>query len=292
MIRIALKRKLVALTFLCLAASALMPARSQAKVLKGTMFSASNGRNIDYRVYLPPGYNGKAATRYPVVYSLHGEGGTPAQRASNYAPTLDQYITSGQAIPMIWVFPDGQDNSYYGNAFDGHKQVYSNIIGELVSLIDSKFKTTPNRSARALEGFSMGGFGSGMLAATKTQLFSATVLSGAVVPTWAKLLIKQPDVAAEMYNNVEANWLPYSLWDTTAANSASIAARVDYKMLCGDKDGQLANNKKFANYLISLGIDPQFQILPGVAHGGSMYMQNGTAIIFLSQHFLNTTPRR
>ena len=289
MFRIAVERRLVDIVLLCLASSGLMAARSQAKILSGTMFSRSNGRNIEYWVYVPPGYNGTAATRYPVVYSLHGEGGTAARRASNYAPTLDQYINSGQAIPMIWVFPDGQDNSYYGNAFDGHKQVYSNIIGELVSVIDSKFKTVANRSSRALEGFSMGGFGSGMLAATNTQLFSATVLSGAVVPTWEKLLIKQPAVAAEMYDNVEANWLPYSLWDTTAANSASIAATVNYKMLCGELDGQLANNQKFANYLRSLGIKPQFQILPGVAHGGLMYMQNGTAILFLSRHFRNAS---
>jgi hypothetical protein len=62
---------------------------------------------------------------------------------------------------------------------------------------------------------------------------------------------------------------------------------VDYKMVCGDLDGQLANNETFANYLLSLGINPQFQILPGVAHGGSMYIQNGTGLAFLNQHFLN-----
>jgi S-formylglutathione hydrolase FrmB len=273
---------------LSLFAAALLAATpAEATIIKASMFSPSNDRDIQFRVYTPPGYNAKSATRYPVVFSLHGEGGTPSQRAANYAPTLDQEINNGTIMPMIWVFPDGQDNSYYGNAFDGHKQVYSNIIQELVPKIDATYKTIPNRAARAIEGFSMGGFGAGMFAATNSKLFSATLHEGAVVPTWDKLLRKQPDIALEMYNDVEANFLPYSIWDTTAANASKIATTVDYKMVCGSLDGQLANNETFANYLLSLGINPQFQILPGVAHGGSMYIQNGTGLAFLNQHFLN-----
>jgi enterochelin esterase-like enzyme len=286
--RVADSNRLVAHLLLILLASLLFfAAPAEATIVPGSMFSPSNGRDVDYDVYLPPGYNSQASRRYPVVYSLHGEGGAPSRRAANYAPTLDQDISSGAIMPMIWVFPDGQDNSYYGNAFDGHKQVYSNIVSELVPLIDKTYKTFPDRRARAVEGFSMGGFGAGMLAATNTKLFSATVLEGAVVPTWDKLLVKQPEVALEMYNDVEANFLPYSLWDTTTANASAIAAKMDYKMDCGDHDGQLSNNLKFANYLISLGIDPQFQILPGVGHGGSMYIQNGAGVAFLNQHFLN-----
>ena len=132
----------------------------------------------------------------------------------------------------------------------------------------------------------MGGFGAGLYAAKDAELFSATLLEGAVVPTWSKLLIKQPDTALEMYNNVESNWLPYSLWDVTAANAPAIAATVDYKMVCGDQDGQLSNDQTFANYLLSLGIDPKFQILPGVSHGASMYIHDGTGLAFLNQHFL------
>jgi hypothetical protein len=281
-------KKIVALTYFSLLAAFFAAPCADATIIKGSMFSPSNGRNVDYRVYTPPGYNAKLATRYPVVFSLHGEGGTPSQRAINYAPTLDQQITSGAIMPMIWVFPDGQDNSYYGNAFDGHKQVYSNIIQELVPQIDATYNTIANRADRAVEGFSMGGFGAGMFAATNSKLYSATLLSGAVVPTWDKLLVKQPAVALEMYNDVESNFLPYSLWDTTTANAPTIAATVDYKMVCGDLDGQLSNDMKFANYLLSLGIDPKFQILPGVSHGGSMYIHDPTGLVFLNQHFLHS----
>ena len=268
------------------AASLMAAATAEAKIVKGAMFSAANGRNVEYRVYTPPGYNPKAAKRYPVVFSLHGEGGVPSQRAANYAPTLDQKMASGEIMPMIWVFPDGQNNSYYGNAFDGHKQVESHIIDELVPKIDATYRTIATRDNRAVEGFSMGGFGAGLYAATAPELFSAALLEGAAVPTWVKLVRKEPEVSLEMYNNVESNWLPYSLWDQTAARAATIAATVDYKMVCGDHDGQLANNVTFSNYLLSLGIDPKFQVLTNVGHGGTMYIQEGSGLAFLNQHFL------
>ena len=274
------------IALVALLASSFASSTAHAKIIKASMFSPANGRNVEYRVYTPPGYNAKAATRYPVVFSLHGEGGVPSQRANNYAPTLDQKISSGQIMPMIWVFPDGQINSYYGNAFDGHKQVYSNIVKELVPLIDSSYKTLANRNNRAVEGFSMGAFGAGLYAATDPQVFSATLLEGAAVPNWDKLLRKEPDVSSEMYNNVQANFTPYSLWDKTKSNAATIAATVDYKMVCGDHDGQLANNVTFANYLTSLGIDPKFQVLTNVGHGGTMYIAEGTGLKFLNDHFL------
>jgi S-formylglutathione hydrolase FrmB len=261
-------------------------ARAEAKIVKASMLSPANGRMIEYRVYTPPGYNPRTATRYPVVYSLHGEGGVPSQRANNYAGTLDAKINSGEIMPMIWVFPDGQNNSYYGNAFDGSKQVFTHIVSELAPQIDATFKTVANRDNRAIEGFSMGGFGAGLLAAKSSQLFSATLLEGSAVPTWSKLVVKEPDVSLGMYNNVESNWLPYSLWDQTRANAAKIASTVNYKMIVGDHDGQMANNLKFRDFLLSLGIDPKFQVAVNVGHGGSMYIKEGSGIAFLHQHFL------
>ena len=60
---------------------------------------------------------------------------------------------------MIWVFPDGQTNSFYGDAFDGHKQVHSHIINEVLPHVDAQYRTIAQREFRAMEGFSMGGFG-------------------------------------------------------------------------------------------------------------------------------------
>lgn len=276
-----------AIVALLLTVFAALSGPAQADVVSGSLFSPSNNETFSYRVFTPPGYNPNDAARYPVVFSLHGNGGTPAQRATNYSPTLTSKMNSGEIMPMIWVFPDGQRDSYYGDAYDGSKQVYSHIIDELLPVIDANYKTIADRDHRALEGFSMGGFGSGLYGAKRTDLFSATLLQGAVLPTWTDLVRKEPDVALNMYNNQESNWLPYSVYDVSAANATSIIETVNYKMVVGDADGHRAGNVAFRDYLISLGIDPQFEWLPGVTHSGGLYLQEGTGLRFLNDHFTN-----
>jgi enterochelin esterase-like enzyme len=253
-----------------------------------TIFSPSNNRNLSFVVYTPPGYSA-STQRYPVVYSLHGIGGTASGRASQVAPTVDAAIVAGTAMPMIWVFPDGQTNAFWGDAFDGHKQVYSHVIGEILPYVDANYRTVADRDHRALEGFSMGGFGAAMYAAKHPELFSAIIESGGALSTWNNLTTFNHAVAVEMYNDVEANWLPYSLWDLTASNATALRNTVDYKMIVGDEDPQMGSNVTFRNFLQGLNIDPQFQVLPGVEHLGGQYFQEGSALAFLVDHF-NTVP--
>lgn len=251
-----------------------------------TIFSPSNNRNLSFQIYLPPDYSA-AASRYPAVYSLHGISGTAQGRANQVVPTLDAAIRAGTAPPMIYVFPDGQNNSFYGNAFDGHKQVYSNVVGEVLPYVDGHYRTIADRGHRAIEGFSMGGFGAAMYAAKHPELFSAIVEYGGALSRWQDLVSFNPTVAQEMYGNVEGNFLPYSLWDLSAQNAPALASQVDYMMLVGDADPQLQSNTRFRTYLSSLGVNPQFQILPGIAHDGRAYYAQGAGLQFLADHFRN-----
>ena len=258
---------------------------ADATVSTVNLFSPANGAVVPFQVYTPPGYASSPGRRYPVVFSLHGIGGTSQQRAGTYAPTLDAKINAGAIAPMIWVFPSGQTNSFYGDAFDGHKQVYSNVIDEILPYVDANFRTIPTRDARAMEGFSMGGFGAALYAAKHTELFSAVLEYGGALSRWQDLVNFNNAVAVEMYNNVEANFLPYSLWDVTAANAEALRTSVNYKMIVGDADGQMQSNIRFRDFLISLNIDPQFQILPGVEHLGGSYLNEGSGLAFLDDHF-------
>ena len=256
-----------------------------ASVSTVTIFSPANNRNASFQVYLPPNYASSGATRFPVVYSLHGIGGTSSQRATMAAPTLDSLINSNQVPPMIWVFPDGQTNSFYGDAFDGHKQVYSNVIHEVFPYVDANFRTIAHRDGRGLEGFSMGGFGAGMYAAKHPELFSAIVETGGALSRWQDLVNFNNAVADEMYDLDEANFLPYSLWTLTGSSAEAIRTTVNYKMIVGDADPQEASNERFRDYLVSLGIDPHYQVLPGVAHVGGTYFADGSGVRFLGDHF-------
>ena len=260
-----------------------------ASVTTVTIFSPANNRNTSFQIYLPPNYASNVATRFPVVYSLHGIGGTSSQRATTAAPTLDSLINSNQAPPMIWVFPDGQTDSFWGDAFDGHKQVYANVIQEILPYVDANFRSIAHRNGRALEGFSMGGFGAAMYAAKHPELFSAVVESGGALSKWQDLVNFNHAVADEMYDLSEANFLPYSLWTLTGNNAETIRTSVNYKMIVGDADPQEASNERFRDYLISLNIDPHYQVLPGVAHMGGTYFAEGSGVRFLGDHF-NSIP--
>ena len=96
--------------------------------------------------------------------------------------------------------------------------------------------------------------------------------------TWQNLVQFNNAVATEMYNAVQANFLPYSLWDVTTANAAAVREQVNYKMIVGDADSQFQSNVRFRDHLLGLGIDPQFQVLPGVEHVGGAYVNEGSGL--------------
>jgi S-formylglutathione hydrolase FrmB len=274
-------RQLVALcvaVFLCAGVAT-------AAVSTVSIFSPSNGHDIGFQVYTPPGYASDLSKRYPVALSLHGIGGLSLQRANLYAPTLDARISSGEILPTIWVFPDGQQNSFYGDAFDGHKQVYSNVVGEVLPYVEANYRSIADRSYRAMEGFSMGGYGAVLYAAKHPELFAASVEYGGPLGQWQDLMRFNRAVAEEMYDAVESNFLPYSIWDVTTSNAPALRSQVNFKMIVGDQDAQQQSNLRFRDHLQNLGIDPQFQVLPGVEHVGGAYLSEGSGLRFLSQHF-------
>jgi enterochelin esterase-like enzyme len=120
----------------------------------------------DVFIYLPPSYKTSRAKRYPVVYLLHGYG-LNAERWMPFiglGPTgnlADKDIAAGTAKEMILVSPDG-DNKFNGSMYSN--SVVSGfwedfIADELVSYVDTHYRTIANRDSRGLAGHSMGGYG-------------------------------------------------------------------------------------------------------------------------------------
>jgi len=141
-----------------------------------TFNSAALGRADSYLVYLPPHYAATSARRYPVLYLLHGD----EQPASSFLrlglqPTLDALIGSHAIRPMIAVMLQGAGApaDWRNTAGAG----YYNYVGEVQSLSDRVLRTIPTRSARAIAGYSMGGFGAMNVALTQLRNYS-------VVESW------------------------------------------------------------------------------------------------------------
>jgi S-formylglutathione hydrolase FrmB len=151
--------------------------------------SPALGRDIPYSLYLPDGYAG-SARRYPVLYLLHGHGGTEADWANGGAlgATLDALTAAGAVPPMLVVAP-GMGNGWYVDNPDpgGLGAVEAAFLADLIPHVDRAWRTDARRAARAVAGLSMGGWGAVRLAMLRPDMFAAAAsLSGALVPeTWA-----------------------------------------------------------------------------------------------------------
>jgi len=108
-----------------------------------------------YNVYTPPGYDN--GTQYPLIIIMHGITDNPntwVERSNPKIATLfDNLITSKVTKPFIAVFASGtvdnNQNAYY--AFG------TELITELIPLIESKYSVRKDRGSRAMAGFSFGG---------------------------------------------------------------------------------------------------------------------------------------
>ena len=136
-----------------------------------TFHSKTISGDVSYMVYLPPDYDQHPEMRYPVLYELHASGGTPS-RATNVVPRFDKAIRAGKIPPMIIVFPNGlRGATMYSDTKNGEYPVESVIIKDLIPHVDATYRTVASRAGRALDGFSMGGFGAAHFGFKYPELF-------------------------------------------------------------------------------------------------------------------------
>jgi S-formylglutathione hydrolase FrmB len=126
-------------------------------------------------IYLPSDYESTTTKRYPVVYILHGFSMDHAI-VGQWAEVVSTAMNNlGSTIPpMIVVIPNGQDaymGSFYVNsATTGNWEDY--ITHELVSYVDSHYRTLAGRESRGVAGHSMGGFGAINIGLKHPDVFS------------------------------------------------------------------------------------------------------------------------
>ena len=161
------------------------------KSLEGNLAGDSPDRDVS--IYMPPQYDINCSRRYPVVYLLHGYTSsdeawygpntrTGFQSAGTTLPAVaDQVIATGSAHPMILVMPSAQTvylGSMYSNSVTtGNWEAF--ITQDLVSFVDERYCTLPQRASRGLAGHSMGGYGTLRLAMKYPDVFSSIYMMSA-----------------------------------------------------------------------------------------------------------------
>ncbi len=149
----------------------------ESRVLAGNPLDDPHVRRIP--IYLPAGYD-HGATRYPVIYWLHGFTGfgLSAVNANPWVPSLpecmDRVIAAG-APPAILVMADGftrfGGSQYLNSEATGRYEDF--VADELVTHIDRRYRTLPSPAHRGIDGKSSGGYGALVLAMRHPDVFGA-----------------------------------------------------------------------------------------------------------------------
>jgi enterochelin esterase-like enzyme len=127
--------------------------------------SKTTGTTRKVEIYTPPGYS--EYKKYPVLYLLHGIGGTENEWKyySNPDFILDNLYAQNKLVPMIVVFPNGRamkDDRSPSNLFTTENvNAFANfeydLLNDLIPFIDANYPVLPGPENRAIAGYSMGG---------------------------------------------------------------------------------------------------------------------------------------
>lgn len=162
------------------------PAVAESTVIRSLSFkSMALGRQLQFSLYLPPGYDADDDVRkYPTIYLLHGHGGTDVSwlDQGGLRETADRLIAEGKLPPSIIVMPFAQTGWYVDSSGpEGTGRWQTAILDDLITYIDAKYPTITDGAARAIGGLSMGGYGALRFALMEPDEFAAAAsLSGAL----------------------------------------------------------------------------------------------------------------
>ncbi|HEX5221009.1 MAG TPA: alpha/beta hydrolase-fold protein, partial [Verrucomicrobiae bacterium] len=114
-------------------------------------------------VYTPPGYQ-DSTEKYPVFYLVSGTTDTEETwfKVGRANFILDNLIARKKAVPMVVVMP-------YGNMMSGtpdpttlqaaemYQAFTEEVVGAIMPYVEGQFRISPDRTRRAIAGFSRGG---------------------------------------------------------------------------------------------------------------------------------------
>ena len=208
-------------------------------------------------VYTPPGYE-RDTTNYPVLYLLHGSGGTESSWIGDGLANviLDNLIADGRAKPMIVVMPVGHPEGSLraGNlpTFRARDiQAFANdLIDEVMPFVERTYRAARQADRRAIAGLSMGGNQARQIGLSRLDLFSyVATFSGTVGVRGGAV---SPETIAQTFAD--------ALADPPSTNSA---LRLFWAAVGADETNLLAQHRVLNNVLDRHGIRYEFVTIPG-----------------------------
>jgi len=258
-------------------------------------------QTVHYCVMLPPGYDtataGRSPRRYPVLYFLHGLGDNEQTFfKSGGWDLIEDLRQQGRISDFLIVAPEGR-RSFYINSADGRVRYGDFFIREFIPYIESRYSIRRERSARAISGVSMGGYGALRFAFAYPALFSSVSAQSAA------LIAESPRQTETMHAATPLNGLLGAVFGNPVdlhhwnQNSPFVVAKQNRARLrttglsiyfnCGREDefGFDKGAAELHRQLQAEGIQHEFHLYPG-NHGAAYFLAHlGETLMFHSRVF-------
>lgn len=217
--------------------------------------SASMNKSYPATVVMPDSYS-LSNKRYPVVYLLHGYGGNYLGWAKNseVEALADQH-------QLIIVMPDGNVGSWYiDSPVKANSRFETYIYKDVIGYIDKHYRSINQKNARAISGFSMGGFGALNIALNHSILFGAAgSISGGVDPR----PFHQHWQLSDVFGSPSENKI---YWNSRAIINNShrfFSSALDITLDCGVDDFFIDTHRALHQKLLKLNIAHDYSERPG-----------------------------
>jgi len=240
--------------------------------------SKAAGEPVSCYVFTPESYDAAKEQRFPVLYWLHGSGGSTPGSAAQVAQRYGEAMKAGKIPPMIMVFPNGLPMGMWCDWKDGSVKLETMFIEELIPHIDRSFRTQAKREGRIIEGFSMGGYGAARLGFKHPQLFAAVSLLGAgpLQQDFNEAPRAGPrgrdQVLGTVYGGDMAYFRAQSPWQIVKQNVEKLRSGLVIRQIIGDRDETLGFNREFKQHLDALKIPHTYRQLPDIPHNPNLVL--------------------
>jgi enterochelin esterase family protein len=269
------------------------PCHAQSRIDCNALQSNILRESVHYCVMLPPDYDaataGHSPRRYSVLYFLHGLGADEQSMFKSGGWDLIQDLRQkGQVSDFLVVSPEGR-RTFYINSADGRVRYSDFFVREFIPYIESHYSIRRERSARAISGFSMGGYGALRFAFAYPELFSSVSAQSAALMTEPPQPAEAGALGVAFGNPIDVrHWNENSPFVLAKRNLAHIRASglsIDFN--CGSKDdfGFDQGAAQLHRQLQAEGIQHEYHLYPG-NHGAEYFLAHlGEVLQFHSRVF-------
>ncbi len=251
-------------------------AHAQGRIDCNALKSHVLAQAVHYCVLLPPGYDANAqhGRRYPVLYFLHGLGDNEQSLFKTGGWDLIQDLRQkGKISDFLVAAPEGKA-TFFINSANGRVRYSDFFITEFIPYIESHYSARRERSARAITGVSMGGYGALRFAFAYPHLFSAVSAESAALltsdPHEINAAMNSGTMLGRLLGTVFGNPINMKHWNQNSPfvlakrNRAAVSKLAIY-FNCGQRDefGFEKGAEVLHKQLQSEGIRHEFHLYPG-----------------------------